>query len=170
MSPGATGELARGAEVDPELTEMLARGNQALSQGLEGGADGSAETDRAERWATALCVAPRDPAWTEGLVGVIERSALSPERKDAIVSRLRWDQVVSDDVSRAVTAAYGADSAEIRGEALAAVRHGEAGLRASGLEAHRAAELTRALSLIRPWWDEEEEEESQAPGDPATQA
>jgi hypothetical protein len=159
----ASGE-GRGEELSPELSELAALGNQALTERSGLGSDG---TEVGERVGLSLRIAPRDAAWTERLLTAVERSGLSAERKEAVTARLRWDQIHADDVQAAIRAAYGTDGPELRSTLIGAV---EAGAGPAEEVARRIADATpvtedaavglvRALSLVRPLWDEEEEED-----------
>lgn len=180
QAPESEGPRADGgqAESSPELEALLTLGNMALTERM---APGGGPADAIAQVGVALRVAPRDPAWSERMVGIVERSDLSAERKDALTERLRWDQVAADDVSRAVAAAFGRDDPEVRAVAIAAVESGGGELvdRLAARIAERhgavdapaaAADLVRALTLVRPWWDEEEDESIGAPGDYAAES
>lgn len=140
-------------------------------------------TDVAGRVALALRFAPKDAATVERLVGIVERSALSTERQQAIVERLRGDHGLGEQVSRAVREALGRDDAAERAALIGALERvtdpgldvadpartvAEAVATATGLGPDAVEGLCRALSdWFGGWWEEEEEEAP--PGDYAAE-
>jgi hypothetical protein len=183
-SPDAEG--AGREAVEPELAEALAVGNQAASDRLGSGDEASRAEVRslADRVATALRVAPRDPAATGRLVGLVGRSALPDHRRALIAMRLEGDQSVADRVSEAVARWLGADDPEGRSALVRAFDQPQTSLPAEGtaparLSAQVAAELrvdplrvhglVQDLALLVAFaWDEEEEELG-PPGDYAAE-
>jgi hypothetical protein len=182
---------------DAEVADLWARGNQAAREqlGAEGPSGSSPAREAArslvERAATALRIVPREAAWTERLVAIVEGSALPPERREVLSMRLRTDQATADEVAAAVATHLGADSEALRQSLLQALE--EAGQHASsgpepqgtlsdrtegwmaevtaeraGLPSESVRGLLRDLVLLVAFgWDEEEE--GPLPGDYAAE-
>lgn len=168
--------LGSGLDTGAELAGAAPDRVQSVALASNPGADLAGRVALALRWPSP------DPASVSRWLGLVERSQLPSDRREALAERLRSDLALAERVSAALAAALGRDTEQDRSElvrafdqAASSVGEGAAPSRAvaeavsaaTGHDPARVEALCASLASWFAWWEEEEEEA--LPGDYAAE-